>query len=237
MCLSQTSFPISNPIRILSTMNGFPFFKILFHLQIRNELEVLMTREASLLANYSPVLSVFQNSPLILNVSSGDCREVKSFGRKVEFLYEKKYHHCNPIMTQFLSGDQSIQMTQFLVLPSTTSLHSLHVIRLLSVLHSLSLPDTPLEIPATLQGVSSSIVLLHFTPGTVLLTDLLEEGQQIAAQWAPELKIETLSGIPKIPTFSYRAGVSFGAVETVRNGRPLAAVHQNLHVQSGDSRI
>ena len=206
-------------------MNGFPFFKILFHLQIRNELEVLMTREASLLANYSPVLSVFQNSPLILNVSSGDCREVKSFGRKVEFLYEKKYHHCNPIMTQFL------------VLPSTTSLHSLHVIRLLSVLHSLSLPDTPLEIPATLQGVSSSIVLLHFTPGTVLLTDLLEEGQQIAAQWAPELKIETLSGIPKIPTFSYRAGVSFGAVETVRNGRPLAAVHQNLHVQSGDSRI
>ena len=102
MCFSQTSFPISNPIRILSTMNGFPFLKILFHLQIRNELEVLMTREASLLANYSPVLSVFQNSPLILNVSSGDCREVKSFGRKVEFLYEKKYHHCNPIMTQFL---------------------------------------------------------------------------------------------------------------------------------------
>ena len=202
MCLSRTSFPISNPIRMHSIMNGFPSL-VFAHSQIRNELEVQKTREASLLANYSPILSVFQNSPLILNVSSGDCREVKQFDRKVEFLYEKKHHHCNPILTQFFSGDPSSpssQSSQFLVLPSTSSLQSLHVIRLLSVLHSLSLPDTPLEIPATLQGVSSSIVLLHFTPGTVLLTDLLEEGQQIAAHWAPELKIETLSGIPKIET-------------------------------------
>ena len=173
MCLSRTSFPISNPIRMHSIMNGFPSL-VFAHSQIRNELEVQKTREASLLANHSPILSVFQNSPLILNVSSGDCREVKQFDRKVEYLYEKKHHHCNPILTQFFSGDPSSPSSQF--------------------------PDTPLEIPATLQGVSSSIVLLHFTPGTVLLTDLLEEGQQIAAHWAPELKIETLSGIPKIGT-------------------------------------
>ena len=151
----------------------------------------------------------------------------------MEFLYEKRYHHCNPILTQFL-GDQS---SQFLVLPSKTSLYSLHVIRLLCVLHSLSLPDTPLEIPATLQGVSSSIVLLHFTPGTVLLTDLLEEGEQIAARWAPDIPKETLSGIPKIVPIFCRAGVSLGVVETVRNGRSVAAVHPNLHYQFSNPRI
>ena len=69
----------------------------------------------------------------------------------------------------------------------------------------------------------------------IYLTEYARRGNKFVS--VVRVTAETLSGIPKIPSFSHRAGVSFGAVETVRNGRSLAAVHQNLHVQPGDSRI
>ena len=164
--------------------------------QIRDSLDVMKTREASLLANFSTILASFQNSQLILNLGSDQYTEIKYLGRKVEFQYSNRNHQLNPILTQFTAGSRS----SFLIISSTSAVHSTYVIRLLSVLHSLSLPETPLSIPMVLQVVSSSLLVLHFTPRTVSLVDMLEEGKQIALQWVPNIEAEAISGMPEVGT-------------------------------------
>ena len=149
-----------------------------------------------MLANFSTILASFQNSQLILNLGSDQYTEIKYFGRKVEFQYSNRNHQLNPILTQFTAGSRS----SFLIISSTSAVHSTYVIRLLSVLHSLSLPETPLSIPMVLQVVSSSLLVLHFTPRTVSLVDMLEEGKQIALQWVPNVEAEAISGMPEVGT-------------------------------------
>ena len=48
--------------------------------------------------------------------------------------------------------------------------------------------------------LSSSLFVLHLTPRTVSLVDMMEEGKQIALQWVPNVEAEAISGMPEVGT-------------------------------------